>query len=64
MNTDHHAAARLSPQELAALMDEAKLRAVGLRREAIAEFWAALSRCAHSVGHALRRGLPRASLGH
>ena len=30
---------RLSPQEYAALMDEAKWRAIELRREAIDEFW-------------------------
>lgn len=35
---------RLSPQEFAAVMDDAKLRAQQLRREAIDAFWSAMMR--------------------
>ncbi|MGY4828054.1 hypothetical protein ACVNIS_05675 [Sphaerotilaceae bacterium SBD11-9] len=54
--THDHASTRLSPQEFAARMDEAKLRAVALRREAIDSFWRAVLRHLRRIGHGAGAG--------
>ena len=54
MNTERFAP-RHSPQEFAALMDDAKRRATALRREAIHDFWSAVADAVRSAWRALRR---------
>ena len=54
MNTERFAP-RLSPQEFAALMDDAKRRATARRREAIDDFWSAVADAVRSAWRAMRR---------
>jgi hypothetical protein len=57
MNTEHPPRYR-SPQEHAALVDAAKLRAVALRKEAIDAFWATLARSARDAWRKFRHSAP------
>ena len=50
---------RLSPQESAALIDAAKLRARQLRDEARQDFWCAAGRCARAAWAVIRREVAR-----
>jgi hypothetical protein len=63
MNTEHPPSYR-SPQEHAALVDAAKLRAVALRKEAIDAFWATLARSARYAWRTARRSAPVSFVHH
>lgn len=53
----------LSPEDYAALMDAAKLRATQLRGEAMRDFWSAVARGLRSVWRAPRRDVPNSRAG-
>ena len=52
MHTEH-SHPPLSPQQFAALMDDAKQRATALREAALDDVWAAVARAVRSALHAL-----------
>ena len=54
MHTEHFHR-QLSPQDHAAFIDAAKLRAVELRDQAIRDFWLAVERAARRAWHRARR---------
>lgn len=56
MNTEHRAQ-KLSLQEYAALVDQAKARVLVLRREASRDFWRAVGRGFRRAARALRQSL-------
>jgi hypothetical protein len=59
MSTEH-LQQPLSPQEHAALIDAAKLRAMELRREAMRDFWSAVRRAVRRSWHRATRESARA----
>lgn len=50
---------RLTPTEYAALIDDAKARALALRQQAIHDQWEALGHALRRTWHAARRWMPR-----
>jgi len=57
MHADRHVHKQLSPAEFAAVMDEAKRRAVVLRAEAVDAFWSTVVRSIRCARTALRSSL-------